>query len=369
MLASVGCWNYEDVDQLFIVSGIAIDKDMETGEYLITFEVIKAKGGDSELGVKVFSVRSNTVFDGIRDAIQQVSKKLYWGHTSVCIVSDTIVKEGLFITLDSLSRATDLKADIFICYSNLDSLEEIFNVEDPLHDTITDFLIDLFNESPSSGKYVSAPLYKVLKELSIHHGTILLPVLDTIEKDDKSELIVNGSVAVTKDNYIGYVNETDTKSVELIRNADFKKGYGISMKANNYVPGAAVEVIDTKRTVEPVLDNNQLKMNISLELECELAELESPEDYISDPRKGELENGFEQLIKERLSTTVNNCQKDFGKDIFEFHTIVFQQLPDYWRTVEGNWDETFRSMPYDIYVDMNIYSSEANKKPLGYNGE
>jgi spore germination protein KC len=358
------------VDQLFIVSGLALDKDMETGEYLINFEIVKAKSGsDSQMGVQVISVRSNTVFEGIRDAIKQVGKKLYWGHTSVCIVSDTIVKEGLFLTLDSLARATDLKADIFICYSALDSLDKIFAVTDEVHDTVTEHLMDLFNESTTSGKYTSAPLYQVLKALSDKNGTILLPVLDIFEKNEESILITNGCVAVTKDHYIGYIDEIETRSVELLQNDDFNKGYAISMKANGYVPGAAVEVIDTKRNIQPVIEGGQLKMNIEIELECDLAELESSEDYIADDRKSELENSFEQMIKDQLSATISRTQRELGYDIFSFHTVIFQEEPNYWREIEPEWTDVFREMPYDIFIDINIYSSESNKMPLGYEGE
>ena len=35
-----GCWNYKEIDNLAIVAGMAIDKDIKTSNYIVTAKII-----------------------------------------------------------------------------------------------------------------------------------------------------------------------------------------------------------------------------------------------------------------------------------------------------------------------------------------
>jgi len=361
------CWNYQDVDELYVVSGFAIDKDMSDGSYIISFEIIKAKPGqDSQMAIDVFSVRSETVFSAIRAAIKQLGSKLYWGHATVCIISDTVALDGLFTALDTLARGADLKADIFICYSESESLKALFNTADKMHDSASGHLVDLFNESETAGTFISAPLYRVIKDLSSDNGTTLLPVLEISNQDDEEKLLVNGSAVIERDGFVGYLNDEETRSTQILRNPDFKKGYELSVKANSYIPAASVEVLDSDIKIDPVLEDGQLSLMISLSIDGALVELQSDKDYISDERKTELENGFEQLLRYQIDSIIERAQRDLKTDIFGFDQKVLQGMPSFYHSASADWQQFFSSMIVKTHVSINISSSESNMKPLGY---
>ena len=45
---TTACWNYREVDRITIVTGFAIDKKDDQGNYLLTFEVIDFQEASNE---------------------------------------------------------------------------------------------------------------------------------------------------------------------------------------------------------------------------------------------------------------------------------------------------------------------------------
>ncbi|MFZ7120778.1 MAG: Ger(x)C family spore germination C-terminal domain-containing protein [Eubacteriaceae bacterium] len=101
-----GCWNYNEIDKLAVVAGVAIDKGIDKN-YSITVEIIKLQTGGMETNIKseIISEEGDTVFDAVRGIIALIGEKLYWSNveTEVAIAelgntvdySDDIVKKEI----------------------------------------------------------------------------------------------------------------------------------------------------------------------------------------------------------------------------------------------------------------------------------
>jgi spore germination protein KC len=67
-----GCWNYREIERLAIVSGLAVDKDENSGEYLLTTEIVDVKEtmGKTTLTSKKIDSKGKTILDAIRNMIK-----------------------------------------------------------------------------------------------------------------------------------------------------------------------------------------------------------------------------------------------------------------------------------------------------------
>ena len=74
-----GCWNYREIDNLAIVAGIAIDKDMVTNKYILTTEVIttQSQGVSSIISSELYSSEGDSVFGAVRNTIEKTGLRLF----------------------------------------------------------------------------------------------------------------------------------------------------------------------------------------------------------------------------------------------------------------------------------------------------
>ena len=95
-----GCYNYKELNEIAIVSSIAIDK--KDDKYLVNAQVMNAKPSQESdsTQVIVYNSTGNTINEALRNMIMKSSRKLYGGHLSKLVVSEEVAKEGIINVLD-----------------------------------------------------------------------------------------------------------------------------------------------------------------------------------------------------------------------------------------------------------------------------
>ncbi|NLZ84169.1 MAG: Ger(x)C family spore germination protein, partial [Acholeplasmataceae bacterium] len=103
-LTMSGCWDYQEINNVTNVAGIALDKGEEK-KFKLTFETIVFKpSADFNISVKLVETEGDTIFEGIRNAVAVAGKRLYIGHCKAIIFSEEIAKEGIKEHLDFFVR-------------------------------------------------------------------------------------------------------------------------------------------------------------------------------------------------------------------------------------------------------------------------
>ena len=110
ILLLTGCWNYYELNNLAICTGIAIDKI--DNKYEVTYLISNAKKNetsskDGEAGTTTYNGTGETIQEAINDLQIKMPFEPYSGHLVVAVISDEIAKEGLENILDYLARDTE----------------------------------------------------------------------------------------------------------------------------------------------------------------------------------------------------------------------------------------------------------------------
>ena len=98
-----GCFDYKELDDLSIVTAVAIDK-VESG-YEISYSIANAKKAqvsskEGESQTTVFSGVGPTLSEAMREIDLKNPRSTYLGHVSVIVMSSDIAKEGVFKVVD-----------------------------------------------------------------------------------------------------------------------------------------------------------------------------------------------------------------------------------------------------------------------------
>jgi len=381
-----GCWNYSDVEEQFVVMGIAIDYDEKEKEYLLYAEVSRAKGGaEAETITRLESSQGTTLFEANRNLINKIGAKVYWGHAMAYIISERVAEKGISDVVGILSKLTQVRTDIFIIVCDNDSIETIFEFEDPIHENVAQHLADLMKNYESSGKYREAPLFKINQELASDEISLILPCItmeeiekddsgkegessdkESVEKDEKPDKIIvtDGSCVFKKDKMVGKLDEEESLDVLIVKK-EINKGYSITVKEDMGVANSTIEVINSNVKVNSIIDSkDNLILKIEIEIDADLVEMQSEDEYIKEEVREKIEKGFEKMLEEQIGKTIKKNQKEFKSDIFAFAGYVHRQQKEYWKANSNIWEDIYTDAKVSIKADVKIQSSALTFQPF-----
>lgn len=123
-----GCWDYKGLNTIDIVTGTAIDKDANTGMYLLTFEIVNtAVGGkNTPIEVKYIETQGSTLYGAIRNAKRELTNKLYGGNMQAIIISRQIAQqEGVLDVLEMFLRDGEPRETLSVTISQEETAKSI----------------------------------------------------------------------------------------------------------------------------------------------------------------------------------------------------------------------------------------------------
>ena len=91
-----GCYDYNELNDLAIISGIGIDYEDE--EYVVTYEILSTKKeGETSASSSTYNVtsRGKTVVEAFSNNGNLMDKVPYFEHVDVVVISEEIAKNNL----------------------------------------------------------------------------------------------------------------------------------------------------------------------------------------------------------------------------------------------------------------------------------
>ena len=116
-----GCWNQKELNDLAIISAMAIDKN-DDGTYTKTIQIInpgnvagglRAVGADKVLLFPYTVLRGIVALEAHFNATSKVSRRLYHAHANLLVISEELAKEeGISTILDAFERDPEIRATL-----------------------------------------------------------------------------------------------------------------------------------------------------------------------------------------------------------------------------------------------------------------
>ena len=182
-----GCYDYNGLNDLAIISGIGIDYEEE--EFKVTFEVISTKKeGDSSAPSSTYYVTSTgeSIVYAFTSAANQMDKVPYFEHVEMVVFSKDVAENHLEECIDYLIRTERLRNEFYTVIAE-DSAEELVTASSKDHPINSTYLVELleFNSETFNSAYYSQFTKSVNSMLSDGEDA-MMPVFkikgeDTIE--------------------------------------------------------------------------------------------------------------------------------------------------------------------------------------------
>ncbi|SHI63737.1 Ger(x)C family spore germination protein [Clostridium intestinale] len=356
------CWNYREINDMSIVSGVAIDKGGADGKYEVTVELIDIQQGkDINMHSKYITLSGNTMFEISRNMIALIGKKLYWSHSKSIIISEDIARDGISGILDWYSRDAETRTDAYILVSKENTAKEILKSK-PITENYTSFELSklLKNEKTLSNVPV-VDLWGILDTFAQDGLSTWLPTVKINKNNDDNILQVDGSAIFSKDKLIGCIDENSTKSILFAK--DKVKGGLLVLDKESESP-ITFEIFKNKTTIKPSIENGNLQFNIYTDTIVSLDEIQSDYEFYTEEGKSELENELSDMLQKSIYSSIKRIQSEYGADILGFGAKLYENNPATWNDVKDDWDKTFKTLTISVNSKVNIKNSAVTSKPI-----
>ena len=370
-----GCWNKRELNELAIVSALAIDKN-EEGDYVGTFQVINPgyitgglQGGSGGQGppISIYTSTGNNVFEMDRHASAKISRDLYYAHADLLIISEELAKEeGITTIFDAIKRSNEFRTTTKVVIARNIKAGDLVKSLTAIDRLPSDKVIKTLKLSERlQGEHISVNIREVTNFLVSPGKEPLISgfsLLGNAEKGSKMEstqssepnayLNANGIGVFKKGQLIDWVEGKTARGTLWV--LDKIKRTEVNTEWQNEKEAIVYLVIRQNTNVSAQMKKGKPKILVKVRAEGDIREIKVPVDLTNPHVMNDIEEELEKELKKEIEDAVLHAQKN-KSDIFGFGEAMHQSYPREWKKIKKDWhDVSFPELEVDVKVDAFI---------------
>ncbi|MDH2363358.1 Ger(x)C family spore germination protein [Priestia megaterium] len=363
-----GCWDREELQQLSIVSGMAIDKgsDKIKNRYRVTVQIINPsqvaggqQGGKVQASpVTTFTETGSTLAETLRKISTKSPGELFFPHLQVLVIGEKVAKEGIEDLFDMIERDAQFRVlfPVLIARGHA-TAKETLEVTTSLEAIPSAKIGDALKSSEEDwGTYKSTRADQVIQGLK--EGSVVVTGIK-IDGERKSgnattnmqqispstQLEINGMAIFKNGKLENWLEGHAARGVTWITNE--MKRTVINLNCGKKKEATAIEISRAKSSTHVTIKHQKPVIYITVHAEGAVLENNCSKDLGKSKVLGQLDEQLEEEIKQEVLLTVKRAQKQ-KSDIFNFGEKVNMADKRIWKNIETSWEK-------DIFPETEVY--------------
>jgi len=360
-----GCWNYRGLDEMTITTGVAVDRDPESGLYHLSFEYVDLSGPVKQQGIRAGLLESYgvTVFDAVRNAKKRVTNKVYLGHIELVVLDEDVAREGDIVsTMDFFLRDAECRETVCVAVSQTDTAKELLSLEgigQPMAAYEIQNIIEEDRKVTSSTVY--RPVYRIYDILNSEGIELTLPAVRSVPNNGMYTCEVNGTAAFKDRQLVGYLSPEESKYYLFVMGE--VEGGVITCSGTGEGPDdTMLEIHESKTKRSFRWRDGQLSVQLEVEVIVFLGETSETIDFLDPSAIRQVEASGARKVMRGIADVIQRVRTEYRSDIFGFGNMICKQDHKLWKQLKDNWDEVFVNMPVEITCKVEIVNTAYLKK-------
>jgi spore germination protein KC len=377
-LILTGCWSKKELNEIAIITGMAIDKQED--EYLLTVQqVVPRESGPNAKGrsplANVLTETGSNVCDAFRRLTYTATRFLNLAHVSILVISDKVAEEGMIESLDCIARDDQLRPTIQVFIAKGGQAKDILTYN-PMMEGISAYSIrKKITNAETNYSGVHSVSFRDMGNTLISDGSELyLPGIKyegDVEEGKKAEnvqqveieshIVLKPYAVFKSDTLVGWLDEYTSKGVNLVLDRVSGTMISVPCEERKYY---ALDVGKVKTKVKVEIKNDKPKYKIKTEIEGMFCQVDCNIDLQDTKNINKLEEQFSEAIKAQMDHAIKTLQTEYQVDIFGFGDVLHRKDPKLWKKMSKEWNQTFQTVEYDIKVKVTINRTGVTINPL-----
>ena len=370
-----GCWNYKELNEYSIVTGVSIDKDIK-GYKVSTLisNVPKGSNGSesssSNSEIVVYEGKGNSISEALKDIGLISPKELYLNSFYILVISDEVAKEGINNTLDFFLKYSSSRNNFNIIISKDCKAKDTLKIMTSITNFPSQSISDNLKTTTQLQGSIKTVNFDDLVSTIVQEG--IDPTISTIT------IVGNIEEGFTKENlessepkaYVKLDNLAIFKGDKLVDFATKEESIGINILDNQvnemYFPinynneEIIIDTIKFKSNIKSKIINNKPVIDIYLNGEARIIEttgsinLEDSKTIIKLQKKAN--NEVISFVEEAIQLSIKD-----KTDILGIGRNIYQNHPKYYK---NKWDKSLENIEFNIYSNLILNNKVSAKNSL-----
>jgi spore germination protein KC len=353
-----GCWNAREINELAFVLSIGIDKTNDG--FKVTAQMAKpatysktpSGGGstDKEKSFWIISSTGKTIFEAIRNMSSISSRRIFWSHIKVIILSEQLAKSNTLEIFDFFSRNAELRLRTLVAVTPGEA-GKLFEYVPEMESDPSIYLEKIIENKNLSGKSYSIMLKDFLEDyLDPNVGPVTSRIV--IDRSQAKPVLKTSGAYVFKDHsLVGSLNEEKTRGLLWIKNKMHDSVMVVSCPYDG-MP-ITLEIKNSKSNFETYIDNGVPHIIIKVSTSVALTEQGCLTDFNQTQELDSLKQALESAIQKDIQSTLSSVD-DLGVDFTGFSRKLHRQHKNEWHKLSSNWPKNFNESQARIIVKVAV---------------
>ncbi|GKU26561.1 Ger(x)C family spore germination protein [Clostridium folliculivorans] len=368
-----GCWDNNDINDLIIVSSMALDK----GEYdnlKVTLLCIRPTSQISSGDIKtpqnndviIFSSEGDDIMDACNKISKKISRKLFFSQMENVLMGEYLARENASEYLDFFPRHPEpsIKTYMFLVKG---SASKIFDTDSSLERNISQEIDKLKSLNVKAEVQIKDFLI-ALTEDGIDPIIPLLEVTKSDKKDNPSTASVasiTGAGIFNKSKLVDFIDYDTYRGVLYIQNK-IKLGSGtVTFPKESGGGDVTAKVLNSITKITPIIEKDQLSIKIFIKTKAHISENTTKLDLTKPSVIDEIDTLFENRIKNLAESAIDKAKNANSSDVFGFGSIVRGKYPKQWEDqYKKDWKTLLPSLKVSVVCDVDVTEIGFDAKSL-----
>lgn len=331
-----GCYDYKELNNLAIISGISID--YENNQYEVCFEILNDAGikENNVENEKTFYVDGNgkTIADAFESANLKLHKVPFFSHIKVMILSKSILNNHSKDIIDYILRNSYTTNMFYVVTSDYSSASSLLKTRSTQNKIVSESIYKLIDNKPLGNSLSLEVNFEDYTNMVVSEMMDLyLPVISV----DNNDLKLKGIAIFSDDKLKDILSFNESTTLTILLDESTNSFYKSNCNNDNYV---TINIHDQK--INSNITSQKLSLRIKLlgtieENKCNY-NLRDSDDNLK------LEKEFEDIIKNDIYKLLKKFQS-YDSDVLG---INYKYYKDTKKTLD------FKKLELDVDVDVNI---------------
>lgn len=347
LLLVTGCYDYQELNNRAIISGISID--YEEKEYIINYEILnnQKSGNNEDQTNKAYLVEGKgpTIVEAFQNASDSISKETYLSHLKVLILSESAAKEKMRDIVDYLLREPNIRNIFTPVVAKGKKAKEILassTKEEPVVSENINQLIQ--NNKYSENVSIEIDFDKFMDEWEDERKS---PAITSIELIDGLPSL-GGMALFDQEGLVKIFDKEDTAIFNVLNNES--SNHHLKLACDNDIEGFTIINLYKNKKTDFEIKEDQITMKSKLN--ASVLKDSCGYNFRDSKIYEELGNKFSEILKKEYETFWEKLKKE-KTDILGIQKKYYQKT----RKELTNW--------YDLKLDTDI-KIEINKNGLTF---
>lgn len=375
-----GCYNYKEINDYAIVSGVSIDLDSkDESKYKVGVQIMNAKKeeeSDNSL-ITFYESSGKTIYEALETIMLDSPKQLYLGHNEIIVIGENLLrKKDPLEYLDYFMRDAKAEKKSIVMVAKEKNAYDVLKIITPLETISSKNLMSTLGVSDNySGILTIVKIDEFISDIANPLVEPIIPAIsvtgsvesgekmDNIKQSDPDAKLSFDTLAYFKNNKLaGYLTDDESVGYNFLAKTPKETYVNVKCDNENY---ATIRVTNSNIKEKLNYDNKIPTVSINANIEADILEYNCKADFLSDSNKiNTIEKKSKNKIKKLMQKTIDKLYKEEKSDALKY--VKKFNAKKYKQTKLYNYSKTdiLNLIKFNLNVKVKIKSTELSIKSI-----